>query len=121
MSSDMGSNNLFDPMSNKLIEPGIGHNRPIPCRTNPLNQVCSTWHRTELSDPLSDKPVGQACPTQHRTIVSDAVSDKPTGWVYFSGVDFSPNALFRWELDLRRFSLQCLFGAFCVPRPQNWN
>ncbi|PLW45482.1 hypothetical protein PCASD_05906 [Puccinia coronata f. sp. avenae] len=39
MSSDMGSNNLFDPMSEKLIEPG-----------------CPTRDRTQLSDPMSDKP-----------------------------------------------------------------
>ncbi|PLW54917.1 hypothetical protein PCANC_05915 [Puccinia coronata f. sp. avenae] len=85
MSSDMGSNNLFDPMLDKLIEPGS-----------------PTRDRTQSSNPMSDKPiepglshtasdrivqslVGQACPTQHWTIVSDAVLDKPTGWVYFSG------------------------------------
>ncbi|PLW24051.1 hypothetical protein PCASD_14513 [Puccinia coronata f. sp. avenae] len=36
----MGSNNLFDPMSDKLIKPG-----------------CPTRDRTQLSNPMSDKPI----------------------------------------------------------------
>ncbi|PLW31340.1 hypothetical protein PCANC_19621 [Puccinia coronata f. sp. avenae] len=40
MLSDMGSNNLFDPMSDKLIE-----------------HRCSTRDRTQLTDPMSDKPI----------------------------------------------------------------
>ncbi|PLW47518.1 hypothetical protein PCANC_07842 [Puccinia coronata f. sp. avenae] len=40
MSSDMGSNNLFNPMSDKLIEPG-----------------CPTQDRTQSSDPMLDKPI----------------------------------------------------------------
>ncbi|PLW16226.1 hypothetical protein PCANC_12521 [Puccinia coronata f. sp. avenae] len=43
MSSDMGSNNLFDPMLDKLIEPGS-----------------PTRDRTQLSDPMSDKPIEPA-------------------------------------------------------------
>ncbi|PLW42393.1 hypothetical protein PCASD_06395 [Puccinia coronata f. sp. avenae] len=71
MSSDMGSNNLFDPMLDKLIEPGS-----------------PTRDRTQSSDPMSDKPiepglsntasdrivrslVGQTC----RTGLSDTASD----------------------------------------------
>ncbi|PLW41917.1 hypothetical protein PCASD_12818 [Puccinia coronata f. sp. avenae] len=79
MSSDMGSNNLFNPMSDKLIKPGC------PTRDRTQSKTIEPGLFDMALDRIVQSLVGQACPTQHRTIVSDAVLDKPTGWVYFSG------------------------------------
>jgi hypothetical protein len=78
MLSDMGLNNLFDPVLDKLIEHG-----------------CLTRDRTQLSDPMLDKPIepglfnmalDRIVQFPCRTIVSNAMSDMPSGCIFFGGV-----------------------------------
>jgi hypothetical protein len=70
----------------KKTHPGLSDalsDNAVP--NKPVEQKCSTWDRTILPNPMSDRLLRLACPTWHRTIMFDVVSDKPTGWAICSG------------------------------------